>query len=75
LDGSQYVDFVGFNNAAIHDHLLKHEVCFLQMEHDIQLTLDTPTPPPLTSCCSQPELEHCLGKLAFQSKTHFLGMI
>lgn len=27
------------HNATIHNHFLQHEMCFLQMEHDVQLTL------------------------------------
>jgi hypothetical protein len=39
LDGRQYVLFARLHDATIHHHLFEHEVDFLQMEHDVKLTL------------------------------------
>ena len=39
LDWCQNVRLAGLNNASVHNHFFQHEVCLLEMEHDIKLTL------------------------------------
>ena len=38
VDGLEDRDLVGFDNVAVHDHLVQDEVGLLQIEHDLQHT-------------------------------------